>query len=92
MDTKERLSVEKSIHLSIGKMTTNVYITRYLYGHPANSLNIINQRALECQQVYLARLPSDHDPEADSMLGRGGRNSHIIYKIINMEERIIKQP
>ena len=49
---------------------------------PANSLKIINQRALKRQEVCLARLPSDHNPEADSVLGRGGnkRGPHIYNK------------
>jgi len=36
---------------------------------------IINQHVLECQQVCLTRLPSDHNFEADSVLGRGGNKS-----------------
>ena len=38
MDTKERLFIEHSIHLSIEKITTNISVTRRLYGYHANNL------------------------------------------------------
>jgi len=72
MYTKSELTIEHSIYLSIEKMTINVSVPWPHLQTPAYKLKIINQWALEHQQICLARLPYDHDFEADSVLGRGG--------------------
>jgi len=65
--------MEHFIYLSKEKTTTNVSVTQHLSRCSTNSLKKCKTMSVKRQQVNPKRLPSDHDPEADSVLGRGDK-------------------